>query len=1859
MNRNKIILTIGGAALILAAMILIIREAGGSKHANKISFREYVAAYSAGTISTESTIKIRMTTDFADSAVMNSAMRMELFDFTPSIKGKTKWLDARTIEFKPDKKLPAGQKYKASFKLSKLIDVPDSLSTFEFDFRTQYQGIEVEVENIKPYNNNNLSLNRIIGVLHTADAADSKDLEKTLTATQDNKNLKITWIHNEDKRTHQFRVDSVRRTTSDSHVDLEWNGSSIDCNKKGDQEVQIFSLNTFKMVRAKVEQAPDQFVVLQFTDPLMPDQVLDGLVHIGKLTGLKFFIEDNEIRVFPASPQTGNMLATVVSSIKNVKGKQLGKYLSQQIKFEDVKPAVRLLGKGNILPSSNGLIFPFEAVNLRAVDVKIVKIFEDNVAQFLQVNKLGDDRELYRVGKVVLNKTVPLTGVTNYGQWNRFSLDLADLINAEPGAIYKVSISFSKKYSLYPCDSNEPTAEPETDMQENSEDDAQDSYGYYSDYSYDDSYYSDYYYDGDYNWYDRDNPCNAAYYSSKTVSRNILASDIGIITKRGSDGTMNFYVTDIRDTKPMSGVTLELLDFQQQKMASLTTDGEGMANTKLRKSPYLLIAKKGKQRGYLRLDDGSSLSLSMFDVAGESVNKGVKGFIYGERGVWRPGDSLFITFILEDKEKKIPEKHPVVFELLNPQGQVVKHVVKNNSVNGFYNFSTVTDANAPTGNWMARVKVGSSVFAKELKIETIIPNRLKIALDFGAQKLSKAAGVKGIMDVKWLHGAVARKLKTDIFVTLTEMETTFKGYKDFVFDDPSRTFGSESQMLYQGNLDDNGKAAFSAEINTNKSAPGMLKASFETRVFEESGAFSVDRFSLPYYPYNSFVGLMTPKGDRYSGMLVTDTNHLMQIVNLDANGRPLPSAKVKVEVYKVSWKWWWDSSDDYLANYVGSVYNQPVAAQELTTVNGKANYKFRVNYPDWGRYMVRVTDVASGHSTGKVIYVDWPSWYSRDREEFAKTASMLQLATDKEKYKVGDEVKITIPTAENGRALVSVETGSRVLESYWIETKKGTSEFSFEVKGEMAPNVYVHVSLLQPHGQVANDLPIRLYGVVPVFVEDPNTHLRPVIISKDVIRPEENTTISVKEENGKAMTYTLAVVDEGILDLTRFETPDPWKTFYAREALGVKTWDLYDYVMGAYGGDLERILSIGGGDEASGSKGGMKANRFKPMVKFFGPFALKKGQTMSHTFKMPQYVGSVRIMVIAGQDGAYGSEDKTVAVRKPLMVLGTLPRVIGPGETFKLPVDVFAMEKHVKNVNISITTNNLITIDGSNKRSLKFNKVGDEIVEFNMKVKPQLGIGKIFIVATSGNEKATQAIEIDVRNPNPKVTDVVETIIKPGETVTLDYAPVGMAGTNKGTLEVSSCPPINLEQRLKYLIDYPHGCIEQTTSAAFPQLYLADLLDLSKEVKAKTEKNIKAAMARIKSFQTKSGGLAYWPGMYDADEWGTSYAGHFMLEASFKGYSMPVGFLEPWKRYQKNRAAVWAPYNSMYYNSDLVQAYRLYTLALAKAPDMGSMNRLRELKTLSPAAKWRLAVAYYLAGQVEVAKKLAASAPTTITPYRELYNTYGSDYRDKSMIVEALSLMNMRAKAAPLVREVSAALSADAWMSTQTTAYSLLAISKYLNGSGLSPEVKYSYKINKGNSVSANVRKYISESDMKLAGSAAKGKVTVKNEGKSILYARVIIEGIPQIGDNTAAQNNMKLVVKFTNLKGAAVDPVKLAQGTDFIAEVTLSNPGTRGDLKQVALSMVFPSGWEIHNTRMDESGARLSMSDYQYQDFRDDRVYTYVNIPANVSKTYRVLLNASYCGRYYLPTFYAEAMYDATINARVPGKWVEVIPGL
>ena len=1832
-------------------------------------YAPYVNAYTGGVISQNSTIRIELTQD-QPMVDLNQELKDNPFSFSPSLKGKTYWVSNNTIEFVPEEgALKPGAFYEGTFHLGDFVDVDKKLEEFNFSFRVQERNFSIHTDPITVTATQPDQVT-VTGEIRFSDVVKKEEVEKMLTAgSEKNKSYPIEITQTDHPTRYAFSISQITKEAEDYQLEITAKGNPAGIDRTQNESILIPAKNSFRFLSAVRIDQPENGIEIIFSDPVSNTQDLKGLIDVPEVSSSIFQIKENKVFVYFEAGKLNKLTLNIHEGIRNSQDKPLG--TSHSISFSELnlKPQVEMATSAAILPDSKSLIIPFRAVNLYAVDLSVIRIFENNVLMFMQNNSLSSANELRRSGRLVYKKTLWLAkdSSKDVHRWEDYSIDLAGLIHQEPGAIYRVILSFRQEYSAYPCGGSE---NKEMQFADNKSSDnltkvsgetlSEDDEAVW------DTPETYYYYNGSvpmdwsqYRWTERDNPCHPSYYmnSDRIAACNILASNLGMIVKRNSLNKLWIAVNNILDTKPVAKAQVTIYNFQLQPIGKGETNGEGLVEITPKGVPFIAVAEADKQKAYVRVVDGEEQSVSRFDVGGKDIQKGLKGFIYGERGVWRPGDTLHISFMLEDREKRIPDKHPVALEIYNPRGQFYTKMISTQGTNGFYTFAVPTQADDPTGLWNAYVKVGGTAFHKSLRIETIKPNRLKITLALPTILQASSKDVYAPLTSSWLTGATASRLKAKVEMSLSKVNTQFKNYGQYLFNNPATDFTTVRADVFNGVLDAEGRAGVNIQLPVATGAPGMLNATLTTRVFEPGGDASIYSQTVPFSPFTSYVGinLNQPKG-KY---IETDKDHVFDIVTVNDQGQPVNRSNLEYKIYRISWSWWWENGEESFGTYINNSSITPVASGNLQTTGGKTSFKFRINYPDWGRYLVYVKDRESGHATGGTVYIDWPDWRGRSNKTDPSGIKMLAFSLDKDSYEIGETATAIIPAAAGGRALVSLENGSTVLQQQWLEVSdQGDTKLTFKITPEMAPNVYLHISLLQPHAQTVNDLPIRMYGIAPVFVTNRQTILQPQIKMPEVLRPETDFNVTVSEKSGKPMTYTLAIVDDGLLDLTNFKTPDPWNEFYAREALGIRTWDMYDDVLGASGGRYSSLFSTGG--DASLKPADAKANRFKPVVKFIGPFYLAKGKQQTHTLKLPMYVGSVRAMVVAGQDGAYGNAEKTAFVRTPLMLLSTLPRVLSTQEEITVPVNVFAMENQVKNVTVSLEASGAgVQITGNRQQSLTFDQPGDQLAYFTLKTGSKTGKATIHLTASGNGQQTKETIEIEVRNPNPVVTLRNSQWIEAGQEAELSYTLAGSSSANNQVqLEVSRIPSVDISRRFDFLYNYQHHCTEQLTSKALPLLFVSQFKAVDEQEAEKIKTNVQEAIRQIYARQLPNGGFVYWPGNAVADEWITSYTGMFLTLAQEKGYAVHPNVLNKWKRFQRAAAQNWRmpqeASNWQIWQSELQQAFRLYTLALAGAPEYGAMNRMKEQPGLSIQAKWRLAAAYALTGKMKPAGELVYNAETTVIPYSSMNLIYGSSDRDEAMILETLILMKRDRDALQQAKKVSQNLAQENWFSTQSTAFALMAMGRLAEQ--LSGTLDFTWSWNGKQQPAVKSAKAVYEKE--IATSPKSGTVSVKNQGKGALSVDLITR--TQLLNDTlpAIADNIRLDVKYTDMAGSPISVEDIRQGTDFMSAVTLSNISGTSDYSNLALTHIIPSGWEIYNERMivpeasssnsNEANTPESSADkYTYKDIRDDRVLTYFDLRRGESKTFTVRLQATYAGNFILPAIQCEAMYDAAVQAR------------
>ena len=548
------------------------------------------------------------------------------------------------------------------------------------------------------------------------------------------------------------------------------------------------------------------------------------------------------------------------------------------------------------------------------------------------------------------------------------------------------------------------------------------------------------------------------------------------------------------------------------------------------------------------------------------------------------------------------------------------------------------------------------------------------------------------------------------------------------------------------------------------------------------------------------------------------------------------------------------------------------------------------------------------------------------------------------------------------------------------------------------------------------------------------------------------------------------------------------------------------------------------------------------------------------------------------------------------------------------------------------------------------------MVYFRMKAGTNTGKEVITINASGNGQTAKETIEIEIRNSNPAVSILENKLIGKGRTETFNYNVSGNQHDSQINLEIARIPSIDINRRFDFLSNYEHYCSEQLVSKALPLLFISYFKDIDSNESEMIKKNVQEAIRNLYGRQLSNGGFMYWPGNASENEWITSYVGQFLITVKEKGYDVNGNVLSQWRTYQRNAVRRWSPVSResswSYWQSDMQQAYRLYTLALAGWSEIGAMNRMKEMKELSIQAKWLLASAYALDGKKDVANELVFDAKTSIEPYSSNNSVYGSSDRDEAIILEAMALLDKKTEIFAQAKKVSENLSRETYFSTQSTAFALVAMGRVAEK--LSGVIDVEWKINNNKQPDIKTAKAVFQTA--IPTSSAKGVVGIANKGEGDIYMDLVTR--TQLLNDTLPEiaNNIRISVEYLDINGKKINVTNLKQGIDFYARIKISNISGASDYTDLALTHIVPSGWEIYNERMINPNDSDPVSKtYTYRDIRDDRILTYFDLLRNQERVFDIRLQSAYIGSFVLPAIQCEAMYDTKVQARTRAGKVEV----
>ncbi|MDR1834231.1 MAG: alpha-2-macroglobulin family protein, partial [Fusobacteriaceae bacterium] len=927
-----------------------------------------------------------------------------------------------------------------------------------------------------------------------------------------------------------------------------------------------------------------------------------------------------------------------------------------------------------------------------------------------------------------------------------------------------------------------------------------------------------------------------------------------------------------------------------------------------------------------------------------------------------------------------------------------------------------------------------------------------------------------------------------------------------------------------------------------------------------------------------------------------------------------------------------------------------------------------------GEYYLEVTDLETNQTTGTSFYAsDWTNPADVVR------LNGLKISADKAKYTSADTAVVSFEGIRGAKALIALEKNGKIVSRKIRDIGEELVKEEIELDKSMVPNLYVHVSLLQNYDK-KNDRSLRLYGAVPLLIEDEDTKLHISLETPESIRPQETFSVKVKSDKNRKMEYAVAVVDEGLLDLTTFKTPDPWTFFYQKLASRVELFDNYDSIMEKPFGEIHQILQVGGellermampAARRGADLGFEDAERFKPVSLWQGTLVTNEKGEGTVEFTMPNYMGSVRIMAVAADGPAYGFAEKTMAVKAPVVVLESLPRTLKAGDDFVFPVKVFALEENIGDIEVYYSFN------GRTQSQVVNLKKGEEkTVYFSEQIEPAVGLNNVAIGVKSGVYNYEETVEMAVNSDALPVSRSESAMIKDNETATFVQNKNYVKNTVKSSIVISNTPALGIDQRLRYLIAYPYGCVEQTTSAVLPQLFLERLMTDKQYDKKEVIQNINAGIKRlVNNFQTSEGGFSYWPGEHYTDEWGTGYAATFLILARQQGYYVPDNAYSKLLNYLKKRIRERKIPDNSGYGADtyyLMRSYGLYLLALSGSPLLSEMNYTYagEYDKLNVISKLYLAGAYQLAGEEKTAREILEKSnakekilATADVPEYYRYS-YGSVLRDLSVYLHIYYTLYGSFDPDAL-DTVLLWLRSDSWYNTQATAWALLALSNFVEDSS-DKNIKGAVVIDGV----ATTYEGVGATRMTIPETAREVKITPETPGNT--FVTYYWEGTPL---NEKTENIVKgftLERKFYDTEGKTINPRELESGRTFWLEVAVTPTTDKRYISKenMALVQILPTGWEIENTRLsgeqNPQWIREKLGNIEscarYMDIRDDRILWFFDYQpyggAQGSGVYRffVKINTVTRGTFDFPGTKLEAMYDYNFQSYLNGYPVRVV---
>lgn len=1345
----------------------------------------------------------------------------------------------------------------------------------------------------------------------------------------------------------------------------------------------------------------------------------------------------------------------------------------------------------------------------------------------------------------------------------------------------------------------------------------------------------------------------------RSTAKLLSVSDIGLIVKQSADEVVVFAVS-LDSNAPLPGTAISLISTNNQVLATQKADKDGVARfggfreTAKDFRLKLITAELDQDFNFINLAD-YRVETSRFDVGGKrDVDQMYDALMYGDRNIYRPGEKVYVSGVVRNLTREVPAGLPVRLKIFNPRGTLVSEQQHTLNEQGSFESSHQTQFTAQTGTYRFELYTGNNVFLTSylVSVEDFVPDRLKVELKASKEKAKPGEKITYQMQALNFFGPPAAGRNWEFEGSFDIIPYRSERFPAFRFSDDAASNYSANPEIYTGKTDDDGRATIEFPLPANLTSTGLLRARARVGVFDETGRPVYQIAQTTVYPKDYYIGVQ--RGGEY--YIAPNTPQTMQIIAVDQTDNPIAGFKARIEIVRKEWHTALRQHQGTgTLRYVSEQREIPVSSDAITLDQKPVEYTYQV--PHSGEFVVRISkDGDTGYNQFSFYAYRWGT---ADITSFdIDPEARIDIVADKKQYAPGEKARMLFKAPFSGKMLVTIER-KRVFSYRYLEVENNAASMEVDVTEGFLPNVYISAVLFRKVKEM--NIPLLVgHGFAPILVEKASNKLEVVINAPQKIRPKtkQKITVAVKE---KDVFLTLAAVDEGICQVKNYKTPDPYGHFYARKALQTETFDFFKHLMP----EPERqVSSVGGGDDGDEAKrvNPLGVQRFKPVAIWSGILRSDGNGNAEVTLDVPEFSGELRLMAFAYKSDRFGSAEKPVKVADPVIITPALPRFLSPGDSVVMAITAFNTTEKTASLKFSIETSGGV-VAVSRTASLDVGANQERHVNIALKAANQIGKSVVTVKTSAFGEQLESVTEIPVRPVSPFVSEGTTGFVDGGSTASLNIEDAYLPYARRSFITLSPFPVANFAKNLKYLVGYPHGCLEQTVSKAFPQIYLRDIaVVLAPSILDEGSPTyfVNEAITKITNLQMHDGAFMYWPEGGYTNTWTTVYATHFMLEAKKAGYAVPeqtlksaLGAVGAIARSKQTQDYYYREGNKTVVKriADKSAVYALYVLALGGQPEKMLMAFYRtERVLLTTDTRYLLAGAFALSGDRKTYTDLLPKQFAVEEANRTSGHNFDSPIRANALILNILLETDLNNPAiARYMEYLSSIYKGSYWYSTQDDAFTLLAFGK-------AARMASATKVEGTVTIGSQQHQYKGGNeriDLNRFGE----KVTIALKGDGRVYYSLVAEGIRTDGKVKVEDKNLQARREFFDRAGNAVDLRSVRQNDLLIVRLTVTSGVDH--VENVAISDLLPAGFEIENPRITESTNYpfiKNASQPQYLDIRDDRLNLYTSFfPGKRQHQFYYMVRAVSQGEFVHAPLVAEAMYDAQYYSAHGGGVVSV----